>query len=170
MKSPVLPTASAIAGALLALAATALPAAAAQGFRQVRVDVSAISPMLAKVRADLQACLTAELQRTLAGRIVPGDRNAPTLVVRPLVIQFAPAVPTRVDTPSQRDSFGELDAIEGENVIVPAGRVSAGARVSLLATTGADLGGALADPQGNARRRILSLCRSYAYWLPSRLP
>jgi hypothetical protein len=169
MRSPVLRFGKVAAATALALSALILPALA-QGFRQVQIDVSAISPMLGQVRVDLQACLAANLSRTLAGRITPGDRSAPTLVVRPLAIQFAPASPTRIDSPGQRDSFGEIDSIEGENLIVPAGRVGAAARVPLLATTGADVGGAVADPEGNARRRILLLCQSYAQWLPSRLP
>lgn len=144
------------------LAVTTVPADA--GFRSVRVDLSGMAGGDRRLRSGLAACLSAEMTRTLGGALTPADRAAPALVLRPRVIQLAPAYGTR----SFRGGFGDSagsDYIEGDALVVPAGRPGATERIPMLAALPADTGSAVGNPYENAAWRIDALCKSFAYWI-----
>jgi hypothetical protein len=172
MKSPVsrsADTRAAVAAPALAILALAGGLAAATapadaGFRSVRVDLSGMAGGDRALRSGLAACLSAEMTRTLGGALTPADRAAPALVLRPRVIQLAPAYGLR----SLRGGFGDTagsDYIEGDALVVPAGRFSAAERIPMLAALPADTGSALGDPYANAAWRVDALCKSFAYWI-----
>jgi hypothetical protein len=127
-------------------------------FRGVQIDMSGLPSGAAETRRDLQACLSTRLPAALAGRVNPGARSAPILVVRPTSVWLASVVSAQ----SSEDDRGgggtsSLDQLEGEAIV-------AGQRIPLLVSANPDFG-----TQGaaihNARIRTDTLCTSFAYWI-----
>jgi hypothetical protein len=148
----------ALAAAALALSAAAASAQGPGVFREVRVDLSGLPPGAAETRRHLGACLSRSVPVALAGRINPGARGAPVLVVRPTSVWLAPPLP-----PSGESGFGgrpELsspDFMEGEAIV-------GGARVPLSVSGGSASQSPIAAEQ-QAFWRTDQLCQSFAYWL-----
>jgi hypothetical protein len=149
-----------------ALAAAALllglGAASAQGpsvFREVRLDMSGLPPGAVETRRALGACLAQSLPVAFAGRVNPGARGAPVLVVRPTSVWLAPATTGVVGSGWRGDRMeaGSPDTMEGEAVI-------GGARVPLMVAAGPEAP-SLAAPLQQAYRRTDQLCQSFVYWL-----
>jgi hypothetical protein len=164
MKSQLLPIARrfALAFAFAAPVAAASPALAA--FRAIEVDLSGLAGGDRVLRSDLSACLAANMAQSLVGRLSPGDRSAPTLVLRPRAVQLAPLYGYNTVRTGFADGVG-TDYIEGDALIVPAGRARAAERIPMLAATAADFGGAMMAPTENARRRTAALCHSFTHWI-----
>lgn len=161
---------SAALGAGLALAASALPAAAqfaagpAPGrFSSVVVD---ITPLYAKgldAYADvIRGALTTELQRAFADRI---GGTGPRLVVRITGVSLN-AYAGSSTVGGRGRSFGggtDNDYLEGEALIVgPRGEVLG--RHPQLSSTPASMGGAWDDPSSEQKRTAF-LAYHYAAWL-----
>ncbi len=131
-------------------------------FRGVQIDMSGIPSGALETRRDLQACLAAKLPAVLAGRINPGARNAPVLVVRPTSVWLASIIAT---TTSEDDRGGSgtssLDQLEGE-AILP------GRRVPLLVSANPDFGTTGAAGY-NARVRTEALCTNFVYWIARKI-
>jgi hypothetical protein len=149
--------------ALAALSAGVLTPVAAQAqgpgvFRAVTLDMSGIPPGAFETRRDLQACLSRALPQAFAGRVNPGARNAPVLVVRPSTVFLANAAATTIrDEFSSGSGTVSLDSLEGEAIV-------GGQRVPVIVSANPDFGaiGAL----GYASRvRTETLCQNFAYWV-----
>lgn len=161
MKSPASRSVKALAGA----AALGLLSAAAQAqgvYSGVRIDMSAIPSGAFETKQQLQACLSRALPQALAGRVSPGARGAPLIVVRPLTVWLANAAATDI-----RDKFGggigttSLDSLEGEVIV-------GGARVPITVSGNPDFG-TQGLPEYNARVRTETLCQNFAYWVARRV-
>jgi hypothetical protein len=157
--------ASRSAEAALAAAAFLLwsGAASAQGatvFREVRLDMSGLPTGAVETRRALGACLSQNLPLAFAGRVNPGARGAPVLVVRPTSIWLSPpsaGTGSDLGGGSSRFDAASPDSMEGEAII-------GGVRVPLLVTSGGETP-SLAAPLQQANRRTNQLCQSFAYWL-----
>jgi hypothetical protein len=141
--------------------------AAAQGpavYREVRLDMSGLPTGAVEVRRALGACLAQNLPVAFAGRISPGARGAPVLVVRPTSIWLAPP-PTGGDSEFGGGS-GNLDASSPDSMAGEA--IIGGTRVPLTVMAG---GGtpSLAAPLQQAYNRTTQLCQSFAYWLARKI-
>lgn len=151
--------------ALFASAALLTSGAAAQApsvFSAVRIDMSAIPNGAFETKQQLQACLQRQLPAALAGRVSPGARGAPVLVVRPLTVWLGNSAATEI-----RDEFGagtgttSLDSLEGEAIV-------GGQRVPVTVSASPDFG-TQGLPEYNARVRTETLCQSFAYWIARRV-
>ena len=150
--------------AAFAVAGLAAGAAEAQGvYSGIRIDMSAIPNGAFQTKQQLQACLQRSLPEALAGRVNPGARGAPVLVVRPLTVWLASGAATDI-----RDDFGgtgmgttSLDSLEGEAIV-------GGARVPVTVSANPDFG-TQGLPEYNARLRTEALCRNFAYWVARRV-
>jgi hypothetical protein len=134
-------------------------------FRAIKVDVSPIAESVGDPTAAwLAQALPGELQTAFANRLAPGDRSAPTLVVR-----------------INRVFLGTSD----NGVVGPAGAVEAldhiDGSAAVVGPNGSDLGdyplfvplqnytGGVNYEMGTERRRIGELAHAFAYWLPSQM-
>jgi hypothetical protein len=129
-------------------------------FREVKLDMSGLPTGAAETRRALGVCLAQNLPLAFAGRVNPGARGAPVLVVRPTSVWLSP--PTSGGANDIRGGGGQfenfsLDSMDGEAII-------GGTRVPLTVTTGAEPP-SLAAPLQQAARRTNQLCQSFAYWL-----
>jgi hypothetical protein len=161
MKSPVSRSVRAFGAALALATLIAMPASA--GYRAVQVDTSML-PGGGPIAQHLRTCLASETARALGPRLTPGDRAAPTVILRPRAVQLAPMYGHN----SLRLGFadgGASDYIEGDAVIVGSGRVGGGMRIPMLAAMPADFGGVMGAPTVNAARRVQALCQSFAHWI-----
>jgi len=142
----------------------AAQAQAAQGavYSGLRIDMSAIPAGAFETKQQLATCLQRNLPQALAGRIAPGQRGAPVLVVRPLTVWLANVTATDI-----RDERGggagtvSLDSLEGE-------AIAGGARVPVTVSANPDFG-TQGLPEYNARVRTETLCQSFAYWVARRV-
>jgi hypothetical protein len=150
-----------------AFAATALllasGAASAQGagvFREVRLDMSGLPTGAVETRRVLGACLAQNLPLAFAGRVNPGARGAPVLIVRPTGVWLSPpsgGSGSDLGGGSSRFDAMSPDSMEGEAII-------GATRVPLLVTTGAETP-SLAAPLQQANRRTTQLCQAFVHWL-----
>jgi hypothetical protein len=141
-------------------------AASAQGnavFREVRIDMSGLPAGAAETRQMLGACLAQNIPLAFAGRVNPGARNAPVLIVRPTGVWLAPPSAGSGDDRHGGSRFEAAgpDFMEGEALI-------GGKRVPLSVSGGSETP-ALAGPMQQAQRRTNQLCQSFAYWLARRV-
>jgi hypothetical protein len=161
MKSLALRSAEAtIAAAALLLTAGAASAQGGAVFREVRLDLSGLPTGAAETRRTLGACLAQNLPLAFAGRVNPGARGAPVLIVRPTSVWLAPpssGTGNDLHGGNGRTDFVSPDSMEGEAII-------GSTRVPLMVTTGAEPP-SLAAPLQQASRRTTQLCQSFAYWL-----
>lgn len=163
MKSRISPFAKALAAAVVAVGALAPTGAQAQNvYSGLRIDMSAIPNGAFQTKQQLQACLQRNLPAALGGRVDPGARGAPVLVVRPLTVWLGNAAATDI-----RDDFGggigttSLDSLEGEAIV-------GGARIPVTVSANPDFG-TQGLPEYNARVRTEALCRTFAYWVARRV-
>jgi hypothetical protein len=134
-------------------------------FRAIKVDVTSVADSVGDPTASwLAQALPGELQAAFANRLAPGDRSAPTLIVR-----------------IRRVFLGTSD----NGVVGPAGAVEAldniDGSAAVVGANGADLGvyplfvplqnytGGVNYEMGTEHRRINELAHAFAYWLPSQM-
>jgi hypothetical protein len=150
--------AAAAALSLLGLSGAA-QAQANSVFQAVRVDMSEMRGGPAQTIQQLQTCLSRELPRAFAGRIVPGDRSAPVLVVRPQSVFLASAAGGSVGT-FDREIGMSIDTMEGVGIV-------SGRRIPL--TVSASPGsGAFSQLGYTTNPRVETLCQSFALWMARR--
>jgi hypothetical protein len=128
-------------------------------FQAVRVDMSELQGGPAQTRQQLQACLSRELPRAFAGRIDPGQRAAPVLVVRPQSVFLTSAAGGSVGT-FDREIGMNIDTMEGVGIV-------SGRRIPL--TVSASPGSGAASQLGfTTNTRVETLCQSFALWMARR--
>lgn len=153
-----------LGGAALLLATVASPASAQSGavFQAVRVDLSGLPTGATQTRADIQACLANGLPRVLAGRLNPGARGAPVLIVRPTDIYF-----TSTSNTSGGQGFGGgtsqigLDEMSGDAIV-------GGQRIVIKAAN-SPISGSNTLPESVARVRTLTLCNNFIFALARKI-
>jgi hypothetical protein len=146
------------AALVVALCATGASAQGPAVFREVRLDLSGLPVGATETRQTIAACLSQNLPVAFAGRVNPGARGAPVLVVRPTSVWLAP--PGNVsgdDRASSRSELSSPDFMEGEALI---GQT----RIPLQVSGGGEYPSPIA-PLQQANRRTIQLCQSFAYWL-----
>jgi hypothetical protein len=150
----------AAAASLVLLGLSGAAQAQAQSvFQAVRVDMSEMRGGPAQTIQQLQTCLSRELPRAFAGRIVPGDRSAPVLVVRPQSVFLASAAGGSVGT-FDREIGMSIDTMEGVGIV-------SGRRIPL--TVSASPGnGAFSQLGFTTNPRVETLCQSFALWMARR--
>ncbi len=162
MRSQALHSADAIraglAALLLACCATGASAQGQSVFRELRLDLSGLPPGAVETRQALGACLSQNLPIAFAGRINPGARGAPVLVVRPTGVWLAPPASVSGDERGRdRAELSSPDFMEGEALI---GQT----RIPLQVSGGGEYPSPIA-PLQQANRRTIQLCQSFAHWL-----
>jgi hypothetical protein len=151
-------------GALTSIGASSAWAQAQTKFRAIKVDVSALPGKgLGPEASWLEQDLPGPLRAAFAGRVAPGDRAAPTLVVRIDTVIIG-------QSGDAGGPFGATlarDQIEGAGVVVaPNGRPIA--TYPMFATLRADTGGS-AREMNSVRGRVAELANSFAQWLPGQM-
>jgi hypothetical protein len=141
------------------------PAAANLRLRAIEVDVAPLARNGLGPEADwLAEELPARLRAVFAGRLEPGDRAAPALVVRIDLVTLGPS------GGGGTQPFGGGDArdeIQGAATLVgPRGRTIAS--FPLFASQLDYTGGSVYE-RGTERRRVDQLAASFAQWLPGRM-
>jgi hypothetical protein len=157
--------AAAAALASAASAESAPPLGSGAHFRAIKIDVSKAAEYGGLPEANWAAeALPAPLHEAFAGRIAPGDRSAPTLVVRIDRILLGN---------SQNGIFGPgaadqaRDYIEGAGVVVaPNGQTLA---VYPLLDVLYNYTGGTNYEVGTGPRRVAVLAQSFARWLPGKM-
>lgn len=145
---------------------TVLPgiARAAGPIRAVRIDTG---PLAAKGVSRFAAVVRAELTPIaaagLAGRLSPGDRRAPTLVIEVDQIQMA-SYGGGGGGPGRDNFDAPRDYIVGAGILIgPDGRVIA--RHPVTASRFAHEGGSWYMVEESERRRLQNLCESLVHWI-----
>jgi hypothetical protein len=157
--------AGAAALASTAFAENAPPLGAGAHFRAIKIDVAPAAQYGNGPLANWAAeALPASLQAAFAGRIAPGDRSAPTLIVRIDRISLGQ---------SQNGIFGPGAAVQARDYIEGAGLVIGPNGQTLAAYPLFDVlynytGGSNYEV-GTEPRRVAELARSFAYWLPGKM-
>ena len=151
-------------GALTSIGASSAWAQAQTKFRAIKVDVSALPGKgLGPEASWLEQDFPGPLRAAFAGRLAPGDRAAPTLVVRIDTVIIG-------QSGDAGGPFGATlarDQIEGAGVVVaPNGRPIA--TYPMFATLRADTGGS-AREMNSVRGRVAELANSFAQWLPGQM-
>ncbi len=162
-------TRRAVLSSLAALAAAPGVAAAASPlagirFREIRVDVA---PLRASGNGDfadwIAAALPAELRKSFAAYLAPGDRSASTLVARVDEIILG-----AVDSASGNPALDAIDGIQGAGIVLsPRGQQIAS--YPLYASVGALTYLNLPYQSEITRRRVETLAQSFAQWLPGQM-
>jgi hypothetical protein len=154
--------------ATLGSATTVLAAAWPDGqrFREIRVDVS---PLRARGEGEsaawVAAVLQADLQKSFAKYLAPGDRSAGVLVARIDNVVLGDPHPGMGSGMLGSDS---IDGIEGDGLALDArGRVVG--TYPLYSTVGADSFQGLPYQDDIRRRRVETLALSFAQWLPGQM-
>ncbi|HLW90516.1 MAG TPA: hypothetical protein VKS78_04340 [Roseiarcus sp.] len=134
-------------------------------FKAIKVDVRPLAQEVGEPTAGWVAqALPAALQAAFAGRLAPGDRAAPTLVVRVDKVFLGASGPGSLD-PDGADKA--RDNMEGAGVIVgPNGRTLG---VYPMFTVLDTYTGGTNYEVGTEQRRIGELAQSFAYWLPRQM-
>ena len=163
----------AFAAGLLAVPANAvetaqsLPPGMAAGlrFRAIKVDVAPLAQDAGGPTAGWMAqALPGPLQTAFSSRIAPGDRAAPTLVVRIDRVFLGVSDNGEVGPTAASEA---RDNVEGAGVVVaPDGRTLG---VYPLFTTLNNFTGGSNFEMGTEQRRVDELAKSFAYWLPGQM-
>jgi hypothetical protein len=150
---------------LTAAAAASAPLSPGAHFRAVKVDVSPIADSVGPPTSTwLAQVLPGELQAAFADRLVPGDRSAPTLVVR-IHSVYLGASGNGVVGPS--GAVEAMDNIDGSAAVVgPNGGELA---VYPLFVPLQNFTGGVNYETGTQQNRIGQLAHAFAYWLPSQM-
>jgi hypothetical protein len=162
MRSRVSRSAKALLAAVVLGCAAGGAAQAQSVYGGLRIDLSAIPDGAFQTKRQLQACLGRALPEALAGRISPGARGAPLLVVRPRTVWLANVAATDI-----REEFGggtgttSLDSLEGDAIV-------GGTRIPVTVSANPDFG-TQGLPEYNAQVRTETLCRTFAYWVARRV-
>jgi hypothetical protein len=155
--------------ALAALAAApgmAWAGPAAVRFSEIRIDVSPLRRNGDGDFADWAAAvLPGALRQAFAPYLAPGDRSAPILVVR---------IDQLFLGPQHSGGFGgnpvldAIDGVEGEGIVMSRGGQQL-ASYPLYSAVGADAYLNMPYQLDIARRRVETLARSFAQWLPGKM-
>jgi hypothetical protein len=146
------------AAVAMACCATGAVAQGPSVFREVRLDLSGLPSGAVETKQALGACLSQSLPVAFAGRVNPGARGAPVLVVRPTSVWLAPpANSSGDDRGNNRSELSSPDFMEGEALV---GQT----RIPLQVSGGGEYPSPI-TPLQQANRRTIQLCQSFAYWL-----
>jgi hypothetical protein len=152
-----------VGAAMLLLPRTGAIAAGYDRLRAIKLDVTPLRQNGDAISAQVIAeTMPPFLQRYFSPYLAPGDRAAPTLVVRVRSMSFG--IGGSANSPFGN---GAMDSIEGDGVIIGAGgRAVATYPITCSLYTNVDE----YDPSGNYwRRRISSLGQAVAQFLPSKM-
>ena len=157
---------SALAGmAALAVAPRmALAAPDATRFGSIRIDVGPLRADGNDQYADwVAAVLPAALHQSFGRYLAPGDRSAPTLVARVDEVFLGP----------QHSTFGNpvadaIDGIQGSAIVLGPRGQQIGA-YPLYSAVGANTYQNLPYQEDITRRRVQTLAKSFAQWLPGQM-
>lgn len=145
------------------IAAAASPLAGIR-FREIRVDVA---PLRASGNGDfadwIAAVLPAELRKSFAAYLAPGDRNAATLVARVDEAILGPP-----DSAFGNPSLDAVDGIQGAGIVLsPRGQQIAS--YPFYASVGAQTYLNMPYQLDITRRRVETLALAFAQWLPGKM-
>lgn len=145
-------------------AMAASPPLAGVRFRAVAVDVAPLRATGADDYADwIAAELPGLLRQSFAARWAPNDRDAATLVARIDEVFLGPT-----GSASGNPVLDATDGIQGAGITVgPRGQRSA--PFPLYCAVGANTYPNMPDQLGITRRRVETLARSFAQWLPGQM-
>jgi hypothetical protein len=134
-------------------------------FRGIKVDVSSVAESDGGPTASwLAQTLPGELQTAFASRLTPGDRSAPTLVVRIRRVFFG-ATGNGVVGPAA--AVEALDNIDGDAVVVGPNGGELGSYPLFVPLQ--NFTGGVNYEMGTQQRRANELAHAFAYWLPSQM-
>jgi hypothetical protein len=141
------------------------PAAATFRLRAIAVDAAPLARNGLGPEADwIAEDLPARLRAAFAGRLAPGDRAAPALVVRIDLITLGPSGGGGTQPFGGSDARDEIRGVG--TLVAPGGRILA---TYPLFTSQLDYTGGSAYERGTERRRVGQLAASFAQWLPGRM-
>jgi hypothetical protein len=148
-----------------AMAANGPPLPPGAHFRAIKVDVSPVAHDVGEPTAGwLAQALPGELQAVFAGRLAPGDRSAPTLVVRIDRVFFGNS---GIGLLGPAGATEAIDNIEGAGIVVGANGGTLGVYPLFNALN--NYTGGVNYETGAAQSRVNSLAHSFAYWLPGQM-
>ena len=152
--------------AALAAPRIALAAPAGARFGEIRVDVSPLRNSGDGDFADWVAAVLPEaLRQAFASYLAPGDRSAPILVARIDHVFLGPLHPGGFGGNPVSDA---IDGIEGEGIVLsPRGQQIAS--YPLYSAVGANTYLNMPYQLDITRRRVETLARSFAQWLPGKM-
>jgi hypothetical protein len=154
-----------IASSSGALSESSPPLSPSAHFKEIKVDVRPIAEAIGNPTANWMAeALPAPLHAAFAGRITPGDRGAPTLIVRIDMVFLGQSGPGGLQL---GDSAIARDEIKGAGIVVDARGRTLGAYP--LLTVQDDFTGGVNYEMGSEQRRIGELAQSFARWLPGQM-
>lgn len=151
------------AAAVVALPSLAMAQAApaALRFRTIAIDTSRLASLGDPQMADaVQRLLAPELRQTFGDLMAPGDRTAPTLVVRIRSISLSDYVGSR--SYGGRSGTKNVDYLEGAGIVTMGGHVVS--ETPVLSALDAGYSGPWYLP-GIDERRVSSITQHFAYWL-----
>ena len=141
--------------------ALAQAGSAALRFRTIAIDTSRLAALGDPQTADVvQRLLAAELRQTFGDLMAPGDRTAPTLVVRIRSISLSDYVGSR--SYGGRSGTKNVDYLEGAGIVTSGGHVVS--ETPVLSALDAGYSGPWYLP-GIDERRVASITQHFAYWL-----
>ena len=141
--------------------AAAQPAPVAVRFRTIAIDTSRLAALGAPQVADMvQRLLAPELRQTFGDLMAPGDKTAPSLVVRIRSLSLSDDVGSR--SYGGRDGTKNVDYLEGAGVVTMNGHVVS--ETPVLSALDAGYSGPWYLP-GIDERRVSSITQHFAYWL-----
>ena len=159
-------TALALLGGAASCVGVVAPAAAqappaALRFRAIAIDTSRLAALGDPQMADVvQRLLAPELRRTFGDLMAPGDKAAPSLVVRIRSISLSDYAGSR--SYGGRDGTKNVDYLEGAGVVTMSGHVVS--ETPVLSALDAGYSGPWYLP-GIDERRVASITQHFAYWL-----
>jgi hypothetical protein len=153
--------------AVLGSAGNAAPLAPGVHFRAIKVDVTPLDREVGEPTAGLIAqALPAALQTAFASRLAPGDRSAPTLVVR-IDKVFLGASGNALLGPSA--AAEALDNIEGAGIVVGSNGGTLGTYPLFVPLNSFTGGVNYEATPAVLQNRLAGLAQSFAYWLPGQM-
>ena len=133
----------------------------AHRFRTIAIDTSRLAALGDPQMADVvQRLLSPELRSSFGDLMVPGDRTAPTLVVRIRSISLSDYVGSR--SYGGRSGTKNVDYLEGAGVVTLNGHVVS--ETPVLSALDAGYSGPWYLP-GIDERRVSAITQHFAYWL-----
>jgi hypothetical protein len=162
MKLQVFASANILGAAALLASASLVSAQSPSVFRGVQIDMSGIPTGAAETRRQLQVCLAQAVPAALGGRVQPGARGAPVLIVRPTSVWLtSPSPSTMSDDNGSGPGSSATDVLEGEAII-------GNRRIPVSAAANGDFG-ATSWTENGARLRTDQLCNNFALWVARKI-
>jgi hypothetical protein len=154
-----------LVASLAAMAQSAPPLGSSAHFRAIKVDVAPLARGVGEPTASWMAqALPGPLQEAFAGRVTPGDRRAPTLIVRIDTVFLGQSGPGGLELGNDAEA---RDEIQGAGVVVGADGRTLG--VYPLFTVQNNFTGGVNYEMGTEHRRVAELAQSFARWLPGQM-